>query len=274
MRAMLGLIPVSSCVLGLAFLRRGSTLDAMILRRSSHTDPLIVLGSSLAFVLPLVANWAALAQERSAPTPAAPLAQVPSPSVAPAVAGAPSKPDLAALKQHDQELDAAHAQQREAAEAQAKLKREIEAVSEDRRELNQHLIDTAARVRDVEASIDTDETRLKQLDDQDHLFQTSLDERRGVIVEILAALQRVGRQPPPALMVRPDDALQAVRTAIALGAVVPEMRAQADALAGDLADLLRVRKEIVDQRDQLAHDLDQLGRDQLRMRIILHHRPS
>ena len=59
-----------------------------------------------------------------------------------------------------------------------------------------------------------------------------------MIIEILAALQRVGRQPPPALLVEPEDALQAVRTAITLGAVVPEMRAQADALAGDLADLL------------------------------------
>ena len=65
-----------------------------------------------------------------------------------------------------------------------------------------------------------------------------------MIAEILAALQRIGRQPPPALMVRPEDALQAVRTAITLGAVLPDMRAQAEALAGDLADLLRVRKEI------------------------------
>jgi murein hydrolase activator len=243
----------------------------MILRRSSRTDPRIVLGSALAFALPLGANLAALAQERSAPTPVAPLAQIPAPpaAAAPAGPGAPSKPDLDALKQHDQELDAAHAQQREAAEAQAKLKREIEAISEDRRELNQHLIDTAARVRDVEASIDADETRLKQLDDQDRLFQTSLDERRGVIVEILAALQRVGRQPPPALMVRPDDALQAVRTAIALGAVVPEMRAQADALAGDLADLLRVRKDIVGERERRTADLEVLAREQLRLNMLV-----
>ena len=93
-----------------------------------------------------------------------------------------------------------------------------------------------------------------------------------MIVEILAALQRIGRQPPPALMVRPEDALQAVRTAITLGAVLPEMRAEADALAGDLADLLRVRKQIVDERDRLSQNLDQLARDQLRMSMLIDER--
>ena len=71
---------------------------------------------------------------------------------------------------------------------------------------------------------------------------------------MLAALQRIGRHPPPALMVRPEDALQSVRTAIMLGAVLPEMRVQAEALAADLADLLRIRKEIADERDRLVRD--------------------
>ena len=52
-----------------------------------------------------------------------------------------------------------------------------------------------------------------------------------VIAEVLAALQRIGRRPPPALLVRPEDALQSVRTAMLLGAVLPEMR-QADRGAG------------------------------------------
>ena len=250
----------------------------MILRRSSRTDPRLLLGSALAFALPLGANLAALAQATSAQAPAseapaaqAPAAQVPPPSAVPAPAAAP-KADLDLLKKRDQELDAAHAQQRATAEAQAKLKREIEAISEDRRQLNQHLIDTAARVRDVEANIDATEARLKQLDDQNRMLQASLDQRRSVIVEILAALQRVGRQPPPALMVAPEDALQAVRTAITLGAVVPEMRAQADALAADLADLLRVRKAIVGERERLAQGLGVLGREQLRMNMLIDER--
>ena len=66
--------------------------------------------------------------------------------------------------------------------------------------------------------------------------------------------------------------LQAVRTAITLGAVVPEMRAQADALAGDLADLLHVRKQIVGERDGCQATSQSLGREQLRMSLLIDQR--
>ncbi len=240
-------------------------LNLMILRRSSRTHPRLVLGSAMAFVLPLGAdigaNSAAFAQ---APAKLAPAGQ-PAPAATPA-----NNADT--LKERDRELDAALARQRNSAQSQAKLRVEIAALSQDRRKFNQQLIDTAAQIRDVEANIDATRARLEPLDEQQRSFRKSLDERRGAIVEILAALQRIGRQPPPALMVRPEDALQAVRTAITLGAVLPEMRAQADALAGDLSELVRVRKEIVEQSDRLSGDLDLLGREQLRMTLLIDER--
>ncbi len=250
----------------------------MILRRSSRTDPRLVLGSALAFVLPigadLGANSVAFAQAPSEFAPAGPPAAQSSASpstAAPATLASPAN-KIDALKQHDKELDAALARQRDSVQSQAKLRIEIEALGQDRGKFNQDLISTATRVRDVEARIDATRARLEPLDEQEKSFRKSLAERRDVIVEILAALQRIGRQPPPALMVRPEDALQAVRTAITLGAVLPEMREQADALAGDLSDLVRVRKEIVNDSDRLAGDLDLLGHEQLRLTLLIDER--
>jgi murein hydrolase activator len=224
----------------------------MILRRSRTADPGFVLGSALALALPVGASWHAHAQ-----TPPADIA-------APADASSPD-----ALKQHDHELDAIRAQQRESADSQAKLRLQIEALGQDRRALNQQLIESAGRVRTVEAKIEATEAKLHTLDERQSVFQKSLDDRRGVIIEILAALQRVGRRPPPALLVRPEDALQALRTAITLGAVVPDMRAEAEALAGDLADLARVRRDIVAERSVLAGDLDHLAQEQLRLNMLI-----
>ena len=245
----------------------------MILRRSSRTDPRLVLGSVLAFVLPigvdLGANSIAFAQTPPKIAPAGPPAAQSSTTPS---AAAPASVAGDAIEQHDKELDAALARQRDSIQNQAKLRIEIEALGQDRRKFNQDLISTAARVRSVENNIDATRTRLEPLDEKEKLFRQSLAERRDVIVEILAALQRIGRQPPPALMVRPEDALQAVRTAIMLGAVVPEMRAQADALAGDLSDLVLVRKEIVNERDRLAGDLDLLGHEQLRLTLLIDER--
>jgi len=164
------------------------------------------------------------------------------------------------------------ARQRDSAEAQAKLRSEIEALSQDRRKFNAQLIETAARVRDVEAGINTTQARLDALNQQEALLRKSLERRQAVIVEIIAALQRVGRQPPPALLVSPEDALRALRAAITLGAVVPEMRVQADTLATDIAALVSVRKEIGSQRDQLANELDLLGREQLRVTLLVDQR--
>jgi septal ring factor EnvC (AmiA/AmiB activator) len=73
-------------------------------------------------------------------------------------------------------------------------------------------------------------------------------------------------------MVRPEDALQSVRTAIMLGAVLPDMRVQAEALAADLADLLRIRKEIAGQKDALVRDVAALTEDRQRIGLLIEER--
>ena len=78
--------------------------------------------------------------------------------------------------------------------------------------------------------------------------------RRAVLAEVLAALQKIGRRPPPALILRPEDALDWVRSAILLGAIIPELKTEADALAADLAELARFRREIAAERDALAQN--------------------
>ena len=239
----------------------------MILRRSSRTDPRLVLGPALVFVLPIGAQLALAALVAFVALSSAATAQSPPRSPADQA----SKPDDA-IKQRDQDLDVALARQRDSAEAQAKLRSEIETLGQDRRKFNGQLIETAAHVRDVEANINATQTRLDSLKGQEQALQNTLDQRRAVIVEVIAALQRMGRQPPPALIVSPEDALHALRTATTLGAVLPEMRAQADALAGDLAALVNVRQEIVAQRDRLTGELDLLGREQLRVSLLIDQR--
>ena len=180
-----------------------------------------------------------------------------------------SQSALDALRQRDQELEAIRIEQKKATEAQTRLKDEIDAIGEDRRKLNAALIDGAARLRETEDRIAESEGRLKPLDDSERSLHRSLEGRRATIAEVLAALQRIGRHPPPAIMVRPEDALQSARTAIMLGAVLPEMRVQAEALASDLADLLRIRKEIADEKDQLVRDVAARAEERQRIALLI-----
>lgn len=191
-------------------------------------------------------------------------------TAAPAPETAAISPDT--IKQREQELEAARARQKSAEEAQAKLKAEISSLGQDRTQLNQQLIDTAANVRTVETKIDEAEARLKTLNGREQQARTSLDSRRADIVEVLAALQRAGRRTPPALLVRPEDALQSLRTAILLGAVVPELRSRAQKIAGELGELVALRKSIASERDQLASDRDKIRSDQTRLTALVDER--
>jgi len=179
---------------------------------------------------------------------------------------------LDSLKQRDEELNSAREEQRKSAEAEAALKREIEQIGDDRRKLNQDLIDTAARLRGVETKITATQDRLKPLDDNERIIRKSLDGRRAMIGEVLAALQRIGRRPPPALIATPEDALQSVRTAMVLGAVLPEMRHEVESLANNLSELIAVRKKIDAERDQLKTELASLDGERARMTALVEER--
>jgi murein hydrolase activator len=183
---------------------------------------------------------------------------------------AAASPD--SIKQREQELETTRVQQKSAAEAQAKLKAYITAIGQDHSKLNQQLIDIAAQVRGVETRISDAEARLRPLDSHEQRIRSSLDSRRSEIVEVLAALQRAGRRSPPALLIRPEDALQSLRTAMLLGSVVPELRARAAILAGDLNELVTVRKTIASERDRLAADRDKLRDDQTRLAALIDER--
>jgi septal ring factor EnvC (AmiA/AmiB activator) len=209
---------------------------------------------------------ALLLSPASAAEPVRP-SQQPVQSAAATTAAAPVSPDD--IKQRTQELEDARAAQKSAAEQRAKLQADIASIGQDRSKLNQQLIDGAARVRSIEASMGDTEARLHALDQREVQMRASLDSRRADIVEVLAALQRAGRRTPPALLVRPEDALQSLRTAMLLGSLVPELRARAEKISNDLGELRTVRKTISTQRDKLAADRDKLKDDQTRLSALV-----
>jgi septal ring factor EnvC (AmiA/AmiB activator) len=211
-------------------------------------------------------NFPAASSSAPAAAPAASKSGADSP--APNTSSAPaSGPE--AIKQRQKEFEAIRAEQRRALENETRLKREIESIGDDRRKLNQQVIDAATRVRNVEDEIGKIEDRLRPLDGREQALHTSLDERRHVVAEVLAAMQRIGRHPPPALVVSPEDALQSVRAAMMLGAVLPAMRQETETLMTDLAELVRLRKSIAEERAGRARELAALGDERLRLALLV-----
>ncbi len=239
---------------------RGRNLDAMIcLGGFNRLDPRFALIAGLGFALAPALGGVARAQTPPAAQTQEKPAEKPS--------GGSSKRD--ALKQHREALDKLHAQQSKSADTEAELKREIEAIGTDRRKLNQNLIDTAASLRDLEAEVTATQARLRPLDEKEAAIRKSLESRRAVIAEVLAALQRVGHHQPPALIARPEDALKAVRTAMLLGAVLPEMQGRVKALVHDLEALASVRKKIAAEQHRLQGEVASLDKERTRLSALV-----
>ena len=175
------------------------------------------------------------------------------------------QPSAEELERRTRELEQLQEAMERAAESRRQLESEIAVLQQDRASLNSALIDTTTRIRETEARSDELERRLETLLASEAAIRRSLEARRGIIIEVLAALQRMGRRPPPAVLVRPEDILEAVRTSMLLGAVVPELRAETEALAADLSELVRLRTAIAADQTTLSAELASLDQERLRL---------
>ena len=128
-----------------------------------------------------------------------------------------------------QQLDQRKRQERGLAEDVGQLRAE-------RDQLNRNLVDTARQIQKGEAQMTGIEARLGELEVQEKLLRGSLSQRHDSIARLLAAMQRMGRNPPPVMITRREDALQMVRSAMVMAAAFPELREQALALASRLND--------------------------------------
>ena len=192
----------------------------------------------------------------------------------------------ATLAAYTQELDAAGAIEARQAEKQTELDNvsreitlsdshlealagEIADVKKDHASITAALIQAAKTERKLGEDIDDITSKLEDLKERQEEIRLSLVARRDVLAEVLGALQRMGLNPPPALLVKPEDALSSVRSAILLGAVVPELRQQTEVLLADLKELSRVTASIEAERARLTATVEEQVGEKKRLALLL-----
>jgi murein hydrolase activator len=160
------------------------------------------------------------------------------------------------------------------AEARARLDAEIREIRADRGRLNTALIEASRRQQATEARIAALEERLATLASSEQGIRRSLEARRGLIGDVLSALQRMGRRPPPAVLVRPEDVLDAVRASILMGSVLPELRSEIETLAIDLGELVRLREQAGKDRIRVNQEFAELASERQRIAALIDARRS
>jgi septal ring factor EnvC (AmiA/AmiB activator) len=190
------------------------------------------------------------------------------PPAPPSAASAPAAPTDDASAPQDR-LRGVEDTIRASDDQRRKIETDIESLRADKARLSAALIDTTAQVQDGEKQIAAANERLDGLNANADALTRSLDNRRSVIADVLAVLQRMGRNPPPAILVRPQDMAEAIRAATLLGSTVEALKSETDALRADLAQLADLKASIAKQRDDLAQRQTALAVEKTRLAALI-----
>src|SRR5271165_1273177 len=154
------------------------------------------------------------------------------------------------------------------------IESEMESIRADRARLTAALIATTAKVQGTERGVAAADERLKGLNEKADSLARSLEGRRDAIAAVLAALQRMGANPPPAILIKPQDMSEAVRAASLLGAVIPDLKSQVEALGRDIDDLSSTRALIARERDGLTETRVSLALEKERLSALIEARQT
>jgi murein hydrolase activator len=189
-------------------------------------------------------------------------------SVAPVGTGVPSWIERKSADSQ-QELDALQASLSLSKDKVDKLKAELDAMKGDRDKQNAALIAATQRVKSAEADIAALQNQIGDLIVQELDTRGRLDGANASISNVLAALERISQNPPPALIVDPSDALGSARSAMLISSILPQLRAKADEVTADLKQLEQIRTRAGAQSANLKANFDVLEEDQLRIATLL-----
>ena len=115
-------------------------------------------------------------------------------------------------------------------------------------DLQRRLISTAARVVDLETEKVTLDADIARLAAEDAKLSADFARDRVSVGKLLAILERMQHDMPPAIVLRADDTLSAARSAMLIGASVPNVYQAAASLARRIGALERTRSQLIERR--------------------------
>jgi septal ring factor EnvC (AmiA/AmiB activator) len=143
-------------------------------------------------------------------------------------------------------------EEREATQRAEEAREEAERIAIDIARLQRELVDAGERAGASERAALSAEARIETLGADEAQIIQRLAADRESLIEILAALQRIETQAPPAILAAPDDAATAARAATLMADVAPALRERANALSLELERLRDIRSATLVQRETLV----------------------
>jgi septal ring factor EnvC (AmiA/AmiB activator) len=159
---------------------------------------------------------------------------------------------LARLPSSAQQLKSLSSELKQETPQLVSAKQKSEQLAAEAASLRQKLIATAAHIEVLERQQADADARIIQLTAEDSRLSAGFANDRIAVTRLLGVLERLQHDMPPALAMRPDDALAAARGSMLIGASLPPVYAQAASLSRRIDVLKRTRQALEQQQAQAA----------------------
>jgi septal ring factor EnvC (AmiA/AmiB activator) len=124
-------------------------------------------------------------------------------------------------------------------------------IAQEIEDLRQQIVDISKRQGASEQRSAVYRAKLETINLREADITRQLSEARGREARLLSALQIYTRNPPPALLMSPRKANDAVMAAIIMQAITPELKKRTDVLVQQNADLINLRRQAALQNEAL-----------------------
>lgn len=150
------------------------------------------------------------------------------------------------------DLEALEAEREDMLKQLAALEQAGSAVAGDLETLERDLISAAMESQRREEQATSAELKLVSLRSRLSTARTNLVDGEAALEELMASLAISGRHRPPALLTQPKDANQAIRAAILMGEVAPQVKSKTTSLTAEINDLRRLERNVLREQKVLA----------------------
>ena len=145
-----------------------------------------------------------------------------------------------------QELKSVQQQLDESRAKQAEFAQQAEALASEIANLRANSVAAAKAAQEHEAALSALDDQLATLNAEEAQKAADLKRHRAAQQQLLMALERLARNPPEAMALTPGNPVDAMRSAVLMGAAVPPLEAEAKKLSRELDDLAALHRQIAE----------------------------
>ncbi len=145
-------------------------------------------------------------------------------------------------------------------------------ITEELRNFSSELVTKARRISLYEQQMQSARTQMQELEKEEKIIRNKLSLHNGYLIEILIAMQRIGGNPPPGIVVNAEKLYDAIRASKLLNTVLNTVNQEVATLKNEVKQMLALQERIEKKKQNLSHNYTLLTKEKNDINAIIKQR--